>query len=304
MIVAELAPSELERRLGGSGLRLRVGPIVTSIRAPIREIRTAIGLHYAAHEVVEDDAFADFNLRVAPSRGARRYVRPTVTFHVDDVPTLQPLPAEQAFPLLEWGINWCIATQCHWFLMLHSAVLERGGGALLLPAPPGSGKSTLCAALVARGWRLLSDEMALIDLARPSVTPIPRPISLKNEAIDVIRGFWPEAAIGAVVHETLKGSVAHARPPASSVARQRESARVRWIALPRYSEGMPTTMTKLSRGTAFMRLVESAFNYTMHGRTGFEVLAAVVDAAECVDFRYGGDLDAAVRSFDALVDGG
>jgi predicted ATPase len=30
---------------------------------------------------------------------------------------------------------------------------------VILPAPPGSGKSTLCAALVTRGWRLLSDEL-------------------------------------------------------------------------------------------------------------------------------------------------
>jgi predicted ATPase len=33
-------------------------------------------------------------------------------------------------------------------------VVERDGHALILPAMPGSGKSTLTAALVQRGWRL------------------------------------------------------------------------------------------------------------------------------------------------------
>jgi HprK-related kinase A len=304
LIVAELPPAELQRRLDGPGLRVRMGPLAVSVRAPIRRIRAAMALHYGAHEVLDGGTFADFDIRIAPPRGLRRFLRPTVIFHVDEVPTLQPLPAEQAFPLLEWGINWCIATQCHWFLMLHSAVVERAGGALLLPAPPGAGKSTLCAALVARGWRLLSDEMALIDLGRLDVTPIPRPISLKNRAIDVIRDFWPGASIGAIVHETLKGSVAHARPPAASVARDREAVAVRWIVLPQYVEGAATSLTHVSRGTAFMRLVDSAFNYTMHGRAGFETLAAVVERAECFEFRYGGDLDAAMRCFDALADAG
>jgi hypothetical protein len=45
-------------------------------------------------------------------------------------------------------------------------VLERGGRALLLPAPSGSGKSTLCAGLAFNGWRLLSDELALLDPCR------------------------------------------------------------------------------------------------------------------------------------------
>lgn len=304
MIVADLAPAELRRRLGVTGLRIRMGPIVTVIRTPLREVEEAIALHYAAHEALDASVFADFDIRLARARGARRFAHPTVTFHLGGERAFAPLPAEQAFPLLEWGVNWCIATQCHWFLMLHSAVLERDGGALLLPAPPGSGKSTLCAALVARGWRLLSDEMALIDVDRLDVAPIPRPISLKNQAVEVVRGFWPGVKIGAIVHETLKGSVAHARPPASSVARQGERVPVRWIALPKYVEGAGTSMTRLPRGAAFMRLVDSAFNYSMHGKRGFAVLAGVVDRSQCFDFRYGGDLDSAVRRFDEMAGAG
>ena len=84
--------------------------------------------------------------------------------------------------------------------MLHAAVVERNGSALFLPAMPGSGKSTLCAALTYRGWRLFSDEFGLIEPARGAVLPLPRAIPLKNRSIEVIRRFAPQ---GPFVNESL-----------------------------------------------------------------------------------------------------
>jgi hypothetical protein len=302
LIVGDISPAEVRRRLEDSGLRIRVGPIVAEIRSPFPAVRSAIGLHYAAHEVGGERDFADFHVAVMPPRGIRRWIRPTASFRFESRPAFQPLPAEQAFPLLEWGLNWCIATQCHQYLILHAAVLERHGRALLLPAPPGAGKSTLCAALAARGWRLLSDELALIEIDGGRIVPLPRPISLKNESIALIRDFWPAGAMSPVVHETLKGSVVHVQPPAESVRRLAQTAMPGWVVLPRYAAGAATRLSPLSRGSAFMQLVDCAFNYNMHGRRGFEVLAGVIDASECREFGYGGDLDQATRSFDALAE--
>jgi len=50
-----------------------------------------------------------------------------------------------------------------------------------------------------------------------------------------------------------------------------------------------------------MRLVDSAFNYSVHGRAGFEALAALVDASDCYAFTYGGALDEAVGAFDRFA---
>ena len=71
------------------------------------------------------------------------------------------------------------------YLIIHAAVVERNGFALLLPAPPGSGKSTLCAGLIHHGWRLLSDELALIDPETATLQAIPRPVSLKLSLIHI-----------------------------------------------------------------------------------------------------------------------
>jgi ABC-type cobalamin/Fe3+-siderophores transport system ATPase subunit len=73
--------------------------------------------------------------------------------------------------------------------------VERNGKALLLAGPSGAGKSTLCAALITRGWRLLSDEAAMIRPDDGLIQPYPRPICLKNASIDLIAEAVPDAHI-------------------------------------------------------------------------------------------------------------
>ena len=223
-----------------------------------------------------------------------------VLFQFDGSPPFLPLPGEQAFPIMEWGLNWCVSAHCHQYLVLHAAVVERAGRAVILPAPPGSGKSTLCAGLVSRGWRLLSDELTLISPATGHITPLARPISLKNASIDIIGRFAHEMRIGSTVHDTLKGSVAHVKPPAESVRRQAECAKPRWIVTPRYKAGAAAQLEAVPKGRAFMHLIESSFNYELHGRAGFEVLAHLIAGCDSYEFSYA-DLDEAVAIFDRLA---
>ena len=47
-----------------------------------------------------------------------------------------------------------------------------------------------------------------------------------------------------------------------------------------------------------MQLADNAFNYSTHGRRGFERLADVVERSECYGFTYGGGLEEAVSAFE------
>ncbi len=123
------------------------------------------------------------------------------------------------------------------------------------------------------------------------------PVSLKNASIEAIRQFAPDATLGPPVHDTVKGSVAHMTPPAVSVRRAGETARPRWIVLPRYERGAAARLAVLSRARTFMQLADNAFNYDVHGRRGFELLAEVVTGCDCFEFRYGA-LDDAVALLD------
>ena len=297
MIVGDVPLGDLARRLAGTGLSLRTGPVVSRIESRFARVARGVALHYADYPIEDLDGFADFQVRVAPPHSLRRWVKPQAVFQFDDARPFLPLPASQAFAMLEWGLNWCVSSHCHQYLIVHAAAVERHGAALVLPGPPGSGKSTLCAGLVSRGWRLLSDELTLLEFPTSNVVPLPRPVSLKNASIDAMRLFSPEATLGPPVHDTVKGSVAHMKPPAESVRRAGETAQPRWIALPRYERGATARLAVLSKARTFMHLADNAFNYDVHGRRGFELLAQVVAGSDCFEFRYG-VLEDAVAVFD------
>lgn len=298
--LGELSPDELQRRLRGPGLRLRTGPVVNCVRSSLDEVAEGLALHYAAHPLSAEDGFADFHVQVDRPLNWRRWMKPQAVFRFDGETPFAPLPGAQGFPMLEWGLNWCVSAHCHQYLIVHAAVLARGEHALVLPAPSGAGKSTLTAALALRdGWRLLSDELALFDPATGELVPLARPISLKNASIEVIARLAPEARMGRVVRETVKGRVTHVQPPPDAVRDMDRGARPRWVILPRYRAAAPARLQRIPRGQAFMRLVDNAFNYPVHGARGFEFLADVVQACDCHEFEYG-DLGEALQCLAQL----
>jgi HprK-related kinase A len=302
LTVAALGARELARRLRGPGLRLQTGPFVARVRSPLPALARTLGRMYADYPVPGDEVLADFDLRLTGPRGLRRLFKPQVHFHFDGMAPFQPLPLSQAFPMFEWAMNWCVSSQANSWLVIHAAVVEKGGAAVILPAPPGSGKSTLCAALVARGWRLLSDELTLVRLDDGRIDPLPRPVSLKNASIDVIRAWAPELTLSPPVADTIKGTVAHMRVPPASVARAAEPALPAWIVFPQWRAGAAAALAPVPQARAHLRLAENAFNYSLLGARGFAGAARLINDTRTYDFSYGA-LDDAVAVFEELLAG-
>ena len=94
-------------------------------------------------------------------------------------------------------------------LVLHGAALDVGGRAVVLLGEKGAGKSTTAAALIARGHRLLTDDLVALapDASAPAILPGPTQMKLWPEAIEAIgldatltpffdglaKGIWAEA---------------------------------------------------------------------------------------------------------------
>lgn len=298
----ELNQEAFLSRLAKEGVILLTPPFVFRLRSRVSELVPGLRTAYAAHQILDAPAFVHFDLVVKPVAGPRRWLSPLIELEFEGARPFAPLPRAQAFPLLEWAMNWCVTTSAQQYLMCHSAVLAQGERALILPAPPGSGKSTLAAALMLSGWRLLSDELALLEPESGRLEPFVRPVSLKNASIGIIGRRFPQAVFTPAVHDTVKGTVAHLRPTLASIVASRQTARPSWLVFPRFVAGAKWSLQPFGRPEATVDLAKNAFNLPVLGRAGFEALAKLVAHCNCYILEYG-DLDEAIAGFAELATG-
>jgi HprK-related kinase A len=300
MRAGDLPAAAFASTIAADGVALRIPPITVRVRSDVRAF--ALQLHdvYRDYALVAAGEFADVDIRILRTRGLRRWGSKDAEFIVDGTTPFDPFPVEHALPTFEWGLNWVFAQRTNTSLLLHAAAVERDGKALVLPAYPGAGKSTLAASLASRDWRLLSDEFAVVTGERGTVLPFPRPPAIKNAAIDVLRAFAPEASFGPVIPNTRKGTISHMRVPPASLARGETGATIGMIAFPEFQAGAAVSVARVGEADAFMRLATHAFNYEILGERSFHMVGELVRSCPCHLLRYG-DLADAHAALDRLA---
>ena len=299
MLIGDIPRTDLAHRLRNEGLHLDTGAFTTHLQIELPELVDEFAAMYAQYPVDDPPEIDDFRVRIAAPSLLRRFVRPQAQAWIDGDDLIEPMQRDHAYPALESSLNLCVATNDLNPLVIHSAVLERDGRALIMPAPSGSGKSTLCATLAWRGWRLLSDEMAVFCLEDGRLRPNPRPVSLKNRAVDIVAAFEPRARFTRVYEGTNKGDIAFMEPPPGAVARAKEKADPGLVVVPTYIAGAPATLREMGKSEAFRWLVDNALNYSSMLRTGFDTLTGVVERCGLYLLRYS-NLDEAIDLIDRL----
>lgn len=279
--------NDVSRALAGNGLSLDVTGFRCRIRSDQGEyLAEPIHRLYADYPAtLSPSGFHDLDIDLHRQR-VGLFSR-EVAFGWDGQSPFPSLPESQAHPLFEWGLNWCIATLSGERVVIHSAVLEKDGGALVLPGDPGSGKSTLCAELCLSGWRLLSDELTLISIDTGHVQPVPRPISLKDNSIRLIQGRHPGIEMTVPITDTRKGAIAYVRPPRDAVRRWKETVPIRHVLFPRYVAASPLRAVPRPRARILALLLDNTFNVGLIGTSGFAALARSIAHADGHEIEYG-----------------
>lgn len=296
-------PSEvIDSALKRDGLLLDYGACRVRVDGTVPGFAERAQQVYGHFPYLASPSFADLHVRLLPGSGLRRFVRPQVRFAIDGVEPFDPFPGSDALPLFEWGVNWCFGKRFNQHVLLHAGVLARGDRALLMPAVPGSGKSTLTAALMLSGFRLLSDEFGVLRPEDGSLLPMLKPVAIKNAAIDVIRAFSADAHFGPVFSGTRKGDVAHLRPDAASVAAVHRPARPAFLVFPRWEEGAELSLVPQTPEQSFAKLAFNSFNYGLLGPVAFHAVADLTCAVRAYRLTYS-RLPEAVDCIRRLFDG-
>lgn len=290
---------DIRAALAGAGLWFDYGAAMLRVRSDSAMLASQLQAVYHSFAFAGDAPWADLHIQIERAKSLRRWLAPQVRFRCDGRQPFEPFPANSPLPLLEWGGNWLIGQRLNDLLLLHAGAVERDGLALLLPALPGSGKSTLTAALSLSGWRLLSDEFGAYDPRAGAFCAMLKPVALKNESIDVVRRFAPAARLGPLFPKTRKGTVAHLGADASAIARRHQRARPGAVILPRWVSGSRTIIEALPTERLFPALAFNAFNYATLGATGFDAVVGLARQCPAWTLVYS-DLQDALRAIDGL----
>jgi HprK-related kinase A len=255
-------------------ITFQVGPAAFRIGSAWRAPIDALARLYAGYPAPAD-GICDFTVRLEPEKPWRRWLRPSVAIQGDYVlPDAAPLPLGMGLLAAEMGMNLQMALGQKRYLLLHAASVEKEGRALVLTGESGAGKSTLAALLGERGWRLMGDEFALLDLDSGDLHPFPRAVSLKNGAIGLMETEVVPTRFGPRLEGTPKGAIRHMRPDAAAIARMGEAARPALILFPRF--GSSADMRPVGDAEIFMRLTQASTNYVALGAAGFDALTRFV----------------------------
>lgn len=278
---------------------LDVGAARLAVSSPIERFHEHLDTVYPHGDGADTSAFADIRVSLLPGAPWRIRGRQVRLWSEGSSP-FEPYPAHSALPLFEWGGNWLLAQRLNAYLLLHAGVVARGDRAVILPAEPGSGKSTLTCALHLAGWRFLSDEFGVIDPTTGMVLPMLKPAALKNRSIDII-GRRPGAVLGPVFAGTRKGDVAHFVPDRHSFLSRQRGAQPTLVVFPRFRAGATLACAALSTAQTAMRLGMNSFNYGVLGPVGFDAAIAIARRTHGHELVYG-DLDEAIAHVEALFE--
>lgn len=291
---------KLHQHLATEGLVLDLGAAAVRLHSSSKEIAHAVQMLYHAFEAGDAETFCVATAHMKCTRHWHHAWRQQVEFISDGELLFEPFPGDTHLPLIEWGLNYLMADRLNSFLLLHAGAVEYGGRAIVLPAMPGSGKSTLSAALSLRGFRLLSDEFGVVQLNDSKLVPLLRPVSLKNASIDVIRNFSKQAVIGPSFPKTRKGTVAHLAPQRDAVVRRFEPAIPALVVFPKFDPKVALEIEPIMTSRAFSKLAVNSFNYEILGRAGFDAVARLLASSACYRLVYN-DLEQAVHQLTALL---
>jgi HprK-related kinase A len=265
-------------------LAIQIGPVAFRIGSAWKAPLDALARLYASYPAPQD-GLCDFTVRLEPEKPWRRFLRPSVAIRGDYV-LADAAPVSLAHGLLaaEMGMNLQMALGQKRYLLLHAATVEKDGRVLIMTGESGAGKSTLAALLGERGWRLMGDEFALLDMASSDLLPFPRAVSLKNGAIAVMEAEVAADRFGPRLEGTPKGTIRHMRPNARALERMGEGARPALILFPRFGEA--AAVRGVGAAEVFMRLTQASTNYVALGGRGFDALTRLIAANPALAIDY------------------
>lgn len=267
-------------------IHFRIGDVNISLKSDLEEVLEDFAVLYGGFRGRDAVGERSIHIEVSENKLSRLRGRRYGIFG-DEKRLFTNRRRDEVLPYVEWGINWRVIATRTEYVQLHAATLAYNGQAVVLAGPSGTGKSTLAAGLLSRGWSYLSDEFALINPDTLHVHPFPKALCIKAGAFDLVQRLKLPLWRRRHYVKALKGQVGYVR--VRDVARQVATTPcpIRFVIFPKYTEGRDAFLYPISRAQAAFSLTGCAFNRNALGAQAISVLSQVVRNTECFGLESG-----------------
>jgi len=205
----------------------------------------------------------------------------------------------QVLAYLLWAFNQAVTATARGALLIHAAAAERDGAVVVLPAAQESGKTTLVAGLLRRGYRYVTDEAFAVGITTGRLRPFPKALSLDVSSWRLFPELAPELAPPQRAYMSAQWHIPAARLGAETVGPE---ATPRVVLSPRYQPGATTALTRLRPAAGLLLLAENSFNAADWGQAGLCAAADMLRGCPVIGKLIVGDLDSACDVVDQAVD--
>lgn len=184
------------------------------------------------------------------------------------------------------------------YYQIHGGAVVKNNIGLILPAEPGSGKTTLTVGLTINGFQCLSDDIVLIDADSLRLNPFPRNIFITEEKITVFDKYGYSLPLRKSDWADMGGW--DFIPPHPVILPQGERGfNVDFIVFPKYNPAFKTELKEISKGKAMFKIIRESFNFHKLGERGIDIAYNLIENAECFKLTVN-DLNEAVEIISNL----
>lgn len=266
----------MSHTLAAPGALVEIGPYRYRLVSSVGVVALHWQALYAGYPRPLQNDLADFRIGLEAPSFLRSFFRANVVPDCDVSAPFQPVRRNHGLVALEMAMNWQTALGSLRYLTLHAASIAQGDNCIVLPGASGSGKSTLASGLAWQGWRFLSDEFVLLSPETHQVHPYPRPTSLKNESIAIMKTIAPPENFSLEFPETHKGTICYVRPPQTAIDQMHNTVTPRFLVFPDFAKDAVARLTPMAPEETFVRLVAGSANYDRMGEASFKTLVEIV----------------------------
>jgi hypothetical protein len=202
-------------------------------------------------------------------------------------------------PQLESALNHQLMLTQNAFFQLHAGVMSFNDRAVVFTGRSGTGKSTLAAALLARGWSYLCDEFALIEPKSLLVYPFPKALSIKPGGVELVERLGLPLVPGEWCDGKRTRQFSYVAPEASGGGLGGPCPIAAVLFLSRQAD-MPLQWRRLDAPEAAMSLYRRGLNTEDLGRQTFDTAVALARRAHCYEFNLG-SVEKSCKALEELV---